>query len=204
MTVTNGYTDVATLKQRLYNGDPDAQANSTNDTQFENIIEAASRWIDGNRGRHFYTASETRYYTAEVGHRVVIDDLITLTTLLTDEDGDGTFERTWTAADYNLYPYNAAIKLRPYIAIERSVPGSLTFPTLRKGVSVTGVFGFWSAVPEAITEACILISMRVWGRKDLLFGVSGNADLGTQQVISTIARDGEILLLLNTIPKRVT
>lgn len=182
---------------------PNAQSETTNDTQFENIIEAVSRWIDTNRGRRFYTASETRYYTAGVGHRVVIDDLLTLTALATDEDGDGTFERTWTAADYILYPYNAAIKLRPYIAIERSVLGNLTFPTLRRGVSVTGSFGFWTSVPEAIAEACLLICLRVWMRKDLTFGVSGNADLGTQQAIATIARDGEILMLLNTIPKRV-
>lgn len=199
MTITNGYCDLPTLKRRLWDSNPDLQADSTDDVALENIIEAASRWIDRDRNRVFYATTATRYFTAVNSGRVKIDDLLSLTSLKTDFFDDGTYETTWTTADYRLFPANAA----PYTEINTRAGGTKEFPLSDDAVEVTGSWGYSSTAPEAITEACILISMRVWSRKDLLFGVSGSAELGTQQAISTIARDGEILMLLNTIPKRV-
>lgn len=202
MAITNGYTDLATFKARLF---PDDSADTTDDSQFELVIEAVSRWIDENRGRRFYAVTETRYYTADNGRFCVVDDLLSVTTLKTDEDGDRTYERTWTAnTDYELFPRNAGLDGKPYIAIGRSPLSNYTFPTVRNGVEILGSFGFSSTTPKHIQEACLLASMRVWERKDLLFGTAGNAELGNLTAIVPLHKDGELMAPLNTVKKRYT
>lgn len=198
MAISNGYCTLVELKSRL--GISDA----TDDTALENVVTAVSRWIDEDRGRRIYSASgETRYYTAEDSSFVPVDDLLSLTSLATDEDGDGTYERTWASTDYHLEPYNAPLHSKPYTYISRSPLSNYTFPTVRKGIKLVGTFGFASTTPPAIKEACLLVSMRVFHRKDLLYGVSGSADLGTLQAIADLGSDGEVKALLNSVPKRI-
>jgi hypothetical protein len=199
--ITNGYATLAEVKARLF--DADDTSVTQFDSELENVIEGVSRWIDEDRGRQFYaTTSQGRYFTAEQGDVVVIDDLLSLTSLKTDEDADGTFERVWTAADYLLYPYNASNKSQPYTAIERSVLGNLVFPTVRRGVEVTGTWGYSTTAPKQIKEACILGSMRLWKRRDAIFGVAGAADLGQAIVIARLDTDPELRQLLGSVNQR--
>lgn len=101
-------------------------------------------------------------------------------------------------------------KGQPYTHIETTPLGAFRFPvhplttTRRSRIQVTGAFGYstLATVPQAIKEACLLVSMRVWGRKDLLYGVSGSADLGTLQAITSLGSDGEAQALLNTVKRR--
>lgn len=199
MTLTNGYCSVLELKARLLESNLDLQSDTTNDSQFESIIEAASRWIDGDRMREFYATTATRCFTAITPSRCKIDDLISLTSLKTDSADDGTFETTWETTDYKLFPLNGGC----YTEINTRLSSRYEFPLYDGAVQVTGSFGYSATAPKSIKEACILISMRVWSRKDLLFGIAGNSDLGTTQVITSIAKDGEIRGLLDAIPKRV-
>lgn len=198
MTISNGYATLTELKAYLDISDPE------DDPKLENVITATSRWIDQELGRRFYTASETRYFTAHNPRLCIVDDLQSITTLSTDYGGDGTFETTWTSTDYNLWPYNASTDSKPYSAIEAAPAGNYSFPTVRRGVSVAGVFGYSAATPDVIREACLLMSARVFKRKDLVYGISGSVDLGTLTVIGSVGRDDELMKLLGSIGKRVT
>lgn len=197
MAITNGYCTLAELKDRL------DITNNDDDAQLDLIVTGVSRFIDEDRGRRFYAATETRYFTAGSPIMCIVDDLLSVTTLKTDEDADGTFEQTWTASDYILAPYNANLDGKAYTYVERAPLGDYSFPTNRYGVEIAGSFGYSSTTPAAIKEACLLVSMRVWARRKNIFGVTGSADLGTVTAVASLYADGEVKALLNSVKRRV-
>jgi hypothetical protein len=154
---------------------------TTDDTALQSVLDATDTLIDlyCDRKTGFGTASETRYYTAEDWEYVLTDDLVSVTTLQTDDDANGTYETTWTAgADYVLAPRNAALDGFPYTEIDTSVTWPRNFPKdVYLGVKVVGVFGF-PAVPAAVKQAEIIQAGAVWNSRTAPFGVIGSADLG--------------------------
>ena len=154
---------------------------STDDTALQSVLDATDTLIDlyCDRKTGFGTASETRYYTAEDWEYVLTDDLVSVTTLETDDDANGTYETTWTAGtDYVLAPRNAALDGFPYTEIDTSVTWPRNFPKdVYLGVKVVGVFGFPS-VPAAVKQAEIIQAGAVWNSRTAPFGVIGSADLG--------------------------
>jgi hypothetical protein len=154
---------------------------STDDTALQSVLDATDTLIDlyCDRKTGFGTASETRYYTAENYEYVLTDDLVSVTTLQTDDDANGTYETTWTAGtDYVLAPRNAALDGFPYTEIDTSVTWPRNFPKdVYLGVKVVGVFGF-PAVPAAVKQAEIIQAGAVWNSRTAPFGVIGSADLG--------------------------
>jgi hypothetical protein len=154
---------------------------STDDTALQSVLDATDTLIDlyCDRKTGFGTASETRYYTAEDWEYVLTDDLVSVTTLQTDDDANGTYETTWTAGtDYVLAPRNAALDGFPYTEIDTSVTWPRNFPKdVYLGVKVVGVFGFPS-VPAAVKQAEIIQAGAVWNSRTAPFGVIGSADLG--------------------------
>lgn len=144
-------------------------------------IETASRFIDTQTSRKFTpTTSQTRYYTADnrfaydgLGdydtlerpygsgyHEIHTDDILTVTLLATDEDGDGVYETTWTVGtDYWLGPRNASVKGQPYRSIHRNrAVGRYIFPAWENAIAVTGTFGYSTTVPGEIREACLAVA----------------------------------------------
>src|SRR5688500_13366975 len=85
-------------------------SDTTDDAKLLRILEAVSRDIDVYCARRFYVESRTRYYTARHGARLRVDDLLSVTTLETDEDGDRVYETSWATTDYDLEPYNALLE----------------------------------------------------------------------------------------------
>jgi hypothetical protein len=154
---------------------------TTDDSALQNVLDATDTLIDlyCDRKTGFGTATETRYYTAEDYEYCLTDDLVSITTLQTDDDANGTYETTWTAGtDYVLAPRNAALDGFPYTEIDTSVTWPRNFPKdVYLGVKVTGVFGFPS-VPAAVTQAEIIQAGAVWNSRTAPFGVIGSADLG--------------------------
>ena len=204
MTITRGYATLAELRAKLTFG----ATNTASDTQLEQIIEASSRWIDRYTGRRFYGAPETRYYTAEDGHEIQVDDLTSISSLKTDDDGDGTFETTWASTAYHLKygeNYNAALDAKPYTQIETSELSGKEFPVaIRRGVLVAGVFGYVAgtasetACPEPIHDAALLVAERIYKRKDAPLGVAGPQALGQQPVrVPSLTADPDIKALLD-------
>jgi hypothetical protein len=154
---------------------------TTDDAALQSVLDATDTLIDlyCDRKTGFGTASETRYYTAEDWEYVLTDDLVSVTTLQTDDDANGTYETTWTSGtDYVLAPRNAALDGFPYTEIDTSVTWPRNFPKdVYLGVKVVGVFGFPS-VPAAVKQAEIIQAGAVWNSRTAPFGVIGSADLG--------------------------
>jgi hypothetical protein len=190
MTITNGYATLAEIRARLQF----VAADTADDTILEAVVMGVSRWIDAYTGRRFYAASETRYYTAEFSDKLYVDDLLTVTSLGTDDDGDRTYETTWAATDYDLEPYNASTDGRPYTSIAVAPAGRYTFPSTRKGVKLVGSFGYASSTPAAVKEACLLQCERLYKRKDAPFGVIGSAEMGQMMVVPKLDPDVQLLL----------
>lgn len=154
---------------------------TTDDTALQNVLDATDTLIDlhCDRKTGFGTASETRYYTPENYNYVLVDDLVSVTTLQTDDNADGTYETTWSSAtDYKLAPINAALDGWPYDVIETSVTVPRSFPkNVYLGLKLVGVFGFPS-VPAAVTQAAIIQANAVWSSRTAPFAVVGSQDLG--------------------------
>ncbi len=191
MAITNGYATLVEIKARLgiVTGD------TADDTKLESVVEGISRAIDNHCGRRFYLdgSDATRYFTPEFADLLYVGDLVSVTSLFTDEDGDRTYERTWAATDYDLEPFNAALDSWPYTTILTTPKGLYTFPVgISKGVKMVSKWG-WPAVPKPIAEACLLAGEKLFKRKDAIFGVVGSPEMG---VLKQMMRDDPDLAIL--------
>lgn len=164
-TLTNTYLELEEFKSTT-----ELTGMNFADADIQNVLVSTSRGIDEAFGRRFYldpNANQVRYYTpAWNSPRLWIDDLVTLTTLKSDDSGDGTFENTWTAnTDFVLGPLNAAADGKPYTHIEINPAGSLRWPThgYPRTIEVTGKFG-WPAVPPNVKTLTRLIAGRLLKR----------------------------------------
>lgn len=183
MALTNPYCSLTELKAALRITD------SVDDPLLELAINGASRQIDGYCERIFYsTASATRVYAPQSATLCETDDIISVTSIKTSSDGDGAFDITWGSTDYQLEPLNgfSGGMATPYTRI-RAV-GDYLFPEFpnyglntEATVQVIGTFGYTS-VPDAVKQACIILSMRQFKRYDSPLGVAGLGDLGVMRV----------------------
>jgi hypothetical protein len=173
-------------------------ADATKDGFISSLITAASNYIDAKTNRRFYTtaADETRYYQVvderdgDSGVLWLRDDLLSVTSLKTDEDGDGVYEVTWTTSDYKLFPLNAVVSGRPYTWIETRPNGSYGFPLrVQAGIQIIGKFGYSTSAPAVVKNACLLQVSRWWNRKNAPFGVVGSADMGQAVVVPKLDPD---------------
>ena len=137
--MANWYTTRNDLKTRAGISD------TTDDALLDVILEAVSREIDDYCERWFYPRTQTRYYTAERGGRLLTDDLLTVTTLKTDDDGDRTYETTWLTTDYDLWPFNAAVEVppAPYTELRVTPDGNEAFSKQPKGNEIVGAWGYY-------------------------------------------------------------
>lgn len=197
---TDRYTTLATIRTAL----GIATTDTDNDSYIDATIESVSRLIDNHTGRRFYAATETNYYAPVSIDEVYVDDLLSITTMKTDDDADGTFETTWAASDYLLYPFNAANRNAPYTRIETSGYGNHSFPVgVKKSVQIVGSFGYCTIgnLPKPVAEACKIQSIRLFKRKDAPFGVLGVNDL--QQTMTIPELDPDVKMLLSPYVRRV-
>mgnify|MGYP001559710696 CR=1 FL=1 len=114
------------------------------------LLEDVSRAVDELCHRQFYSAVATRLYgdheRVNTASRELWlpDDLISVTTLKVDDDGDGTFETTLVSStDYWLWPYNPPAH-NPYNRIDLNPRSTLrsAWPLNRRRVQLVGKFGF--------------------------------------------------------------
>jgi hypothetical protein len=145
------------------------------DNDIQSSLIAASRWVDQRTHRRFYPdadVNQVRYYTPNGWSTLEIDDLLTLTSLLSDSDGDGTFEQTWVEnTDFTLEPLNAVADGRPWESIRLRPASSFRFSRYPRSLKLTGKFG-WAAVPENIKRATTIVAARVLKRtREAPFGV---------------------------------
>lgn len=197
MAITNGYGDLRGYKLRYYDGDTD---DNQDDAIIESAIESVSRLIDKITDKRFYASTQTRYFTAEHPDWLSVPDLISVTTLKTDDDGDRTYENTWDTGDYDLTPFNAQSDTddpMPYTAIETTPLGDESFPVIRRGVEIAGSWGYASSPPAPIVEACYLGAHRAMKRHQTPLGVSATPALAQMNVrVEQLRSDPDFMTLL--------
>lgn len=182
MAIENGYATLQDLKTRL-----DIKDN-VDDVTLEQVIEAASRQVDGWCGRPFFNGSNVQRLTADNTCLLILPfELASLTTIAVDRDGDGVYETSWTASDVDLQPWPG-----PYQVVRPR--GGKVFPSHPYGVQIEGEWGFGANVPAPIREATLLQAARLYKRKDAPFGVTGSAEHGQLQTISKIDPDVKELI----------
>lgn len=193
MTVTNGYCTVAQL--RTHFGD---DSSLLTEALLERAINATSRAIDKFCGRRFWqdSAVQAKVYRCDDGYEADVDDISTSTGLIiaTDTTGDGTYATTWASTDYQLEPLNASTESTAYAWWRITAIGNYTFPihARRTSLRVTAKFG-WSAIPDAVEEACILRAASIFKRREATFGVAGFGEFG---VVRIGRSDPDVMALL--------
>ncbi len=109
------------------------------------MARSISRAIDDHTRKRFYPLLEKRYFTASRGDELWIDDLVSVTTVKTDEDADRTYETTWATTDYDLNPFNA---VGSHNRLTITPNGNNAFPErVARGVEIDGV---WAKVEDRV------------------------------------------------------
>jgi len=157
----NLYVSLATVKSTgLLN-----ISGTGDDARLRDLIEAVSRNIDAYVQREFFSQIRTLYFSGNGKLRMRLPlDLVSITSLTEDTDGDDVYDNTWATTDYDLWPYDASptAKIdvaRPYTAIEvneRTNGTETQFGRGQKRFKLTGIFGYsQSTVPSGslITDA---------------------------------------------------
>lgn len=137
----NLYTPVDTLRGLI----PTAAA--SDDADIEIFVEEASRAVDGDTHRFFYTENVSRIIDGTDGVTLLLDnDLLSVSELVTDSELDGTFDgETWVSGDVNdfvLRPDNSWPKTEVYV----NPWGDFGFENQPRYVKITGTWGFGDGV----------------------------------------------------------
>lgn len=192
---TNGYATLAEFKVEKDLKSEDA----TDDTSIEDIIEAASRFIDTETGRTFYARTETRYYDVPSGRELrVDDDLLTIT-----EDGLTNGDGTAIAdTEYHLIPKNVS----PKFAIRLKSTSSIFWLPDSSGdtelvISVAGTWGWMATHDDRIKRACLMIATDYYDKREGQ-GVAGVATItGAGVVIKAAGVPVAAMKLINSFRK---
>jgi hypothetical protein len=186
MAITNGYATLADVKAAARITD------TIDDSLLELAIESSSRDLDAYTERVFYSTGATavtRVYIPQDIYLVETDDIISVQTLKSDSTGNGTFDITWAATDFQLEPLNGRAGGIDTPATRIRAIGEYLWPVYeprnvnsnQASVQVTGVFGF-ASVPTAIRQATVLASLRAYKRLESPTGVLGFSDVGVVRI----------------------
>ena len=190
------YCTVETLKSSF------KDSRTVDDLEYHAACFAASRALEQYCQRVFYRTTEARTLNPSGLYRVELPafhDLVSVTSLKTDESGDGTFETTWSASDYQLLCIdntpnaNAGPEPRPYVRVKavgtRRFPALCYTPLARSDrVEVAGVWG-WSSVPWAIKKAAEIVAAETFKLKDAPgMATSGYEDFSVSMLDSEARR----------------
>ena len=144
----NPYVSLDTFKDR---GSLNILGSTDNDRHLR-LLEAVSREWDGFTRRSFFSHLDTRYFSGNGRTRFLFPewDIIAITTLKEDDNGNGTYNVVWSSTDYELWPYEAnptgkTDRSRPYEAIEvnlRSNGSQDVFLKGQKRYEVVARFGY--------------------------------------------------------------
>ena len=178
VTVNQAYCSAEELKSRLGIGD------TADDFEVGLAVAAANGTIEEITGRYFWRGPSTdvRTYIPTSIYQQTIDDLVSVTSVKVDRDGDGVYEETWTSGtDYQLYVwpghYNTTAfgETWPYTGFNivgpKFIPVVWPWSHLDR-IQVTGVFG-WPAVPRNVKQAALIAAADLFRLKDAPFGIAG-------------------------------
>lgn len=160
--INNGYCTLDEFKSYVTVRGGAIVDDAGDDAVIEGIIEAVSRKIELLSGVVFWLSpvNETRYFQPVRSTICDVDDLVSVATLSVDYSNT----RVYTdllPTDFELLPDNAAAHGNPYNQIRIAPNSSAYFPTVARGVRLSGKFGYPS-VPANIKNACLAITHNIW------------------------------------------
>lgn len=144
---------------------------------------AATQGINDVCDRTFGRVTQTRTIAAGCGSELDVLDLVSVTALKTDEDGDGVFEATWSASDYQLGPIDAPWKYgTPWPYIQVLAIGGRRFPVrVSTGrydrVQIEGVWG-WPRLPIPVKQAAAIVASDLLKLGGMSFGIQQYGEYG--------------------------
>lgn len=182
MALGDSYVTVSELKSYKALG----QSNTTFDDLLESAVQSASAEIEQYCNRQFNQdlVASARVYTPLVSRRLVVDDFWTTDGLIVevDENRNGSFSRVLLSSEYELLPRNGVRNGQPGWPYNTIIGMDYSFPMdVRARVRVTAKWG-WSAVPDTVKQACLIIASETFQLKDAPFGVAGNNQFGEIRV----------------------
>ena len=192
------YVAIDVVKRRL------AISDAAWDEDLSLLVTMASRAIDRwcqRPDNGFVGQQQTRVYDVPapaapdrgplgyetVSQTVDLDPLLSVTTVSTDQDGDGTYETAWTTDEYTLLPMNAPTNGRPYDQIRSrdwTSLGGKRFPTGQARLQIVGTWGEAATVPPLIAEAAFLVTSRAFNRRKQPYGLTEDIGAGTSRIPS--------------------
>lgn len=178
MAIANGYASLNQIKAAARITD------AVDDSLLEMAVESASRMIDAECDRNFYTSgTATRDFTPNDMYTVDTDDLTSIVSVKLDDTGDLTFPITLAATDYQTEPLNQRVSGNPYPIYRLRMIGDYLLPIWgnQATVRIEGVYGF-TPLPIQVTQACIIQASRIFKRLDSPLGVAGFGDMGAIRV----------------------
>lgn len=169
------------------------------DADLTQQLATASRAVDKICGRRFYlldqSNDQTRYYTPLRPVTLEIDDLVSLTSMASDQDGDGIFETTWTLhSDFELGPDNSDLDLEPWQWVKLKQRSETLLPVgVPRSVQVVGRFG-WASVPDGVISLTSILAARLVQRvRSAPFGV---ISIGVESATRIAKEDPDMLNLV--------
>ena len=168
------------------------------DALLNTAISAASRYVDGYCGRTFDAAAGTAikdYAPSGRMEPLFVNDLTTVVSIKIDEDLDRSFATTLDPIDFQLEPLNGTAfgNPSPFYIIRPQEDGYWPLYAGRATVRVEATFG-WPATPDAVREAVILQSSRLFTRLDSPLGIAGFGEMGGMRV--SFKGDPDVNMLL--------
>jgi hypothetical protein len=178
MAIANGYASLTQIKAAARITD------AVDDSLLEMAVESASRMIDAECDRNFYSSgTATRDFTPNDLYTVDTDDLTSIVSVKLDDTGDLTFPITLAVTDFQTEPLNQRVSGNPYPIYRLRMIGDYLLPIWgnQATVRIQGVYGF-TPLPIQVTQACIIQASRIFKRLDSPLGVAGFGDMGAIRV----------------------
>jgi hypothetical protein len=178
MAITNGYATLAQIKSAVRITD------AIDDALLEMAVESASRMIDAECDRNFFSSgTATRDFAPNDNYVVDTDDLTSIVSVKIDDAGEGTYVITLAETDYQTEPLNQKVSGNAFPIYRLRMIGDYLLPVYGKQatVRIEGVYGF-TPTPIQITQACVIQSSRIYKRLDSPLGVAGFGDMGAVRV----------------------
>lgn len=206
------YCTLADIKQDIPEG---GIASTTDyDAAISQMITDASRMIDNEIGKwpnYFQpsTDEETRYYDGNTweetsrlglyGRAIRIDDAVSITSFAISQSGgmQSTDYTVWASGDFFTAPYNNVALGLPirWVEIDFLNGSQNSFYGYRRGVRVTGRFGWSSACPSTVSRATKIQVIRWFMRGKQAFA-DGGANPATGQMTYVKKLDADVAELI--------
>ena len=178
MAINQGYCTLAQIKAATRITD------AIDDALLEMAVESASRLIDAECDRNFYSGgTATRDFIPNDYYVVDTDDLTSIVSVKLDDAGNRDFPVTLAISDYQTEPVNQKVSGNAFPITRLRMVGDYLLPIWGKQatVRIEGVYGF-TPTPIQVTQACVIQAGRIFKRNDSFLGVAGFGDLGAIRV----------------------